>query len=71
MLCDSQRLGRAFRELGLLSAVSKHSDETYTMNEAVADHVRKSLPSELLSFWRYQALALAYRAIPCKYIESA
>jgi hypothetical protein len=70
LLSDIQRLGNAFHELDLSSAVSKNSDETYTLNEAVAGRVRGSLSPELLYFWRYQALTVAYRAIPWKYIES-
>lgn len=70
ILSDLQRLGNACHELDLWSAVSKNSDQAYTMSEAVARRVRENLSPELLSFWRCQALLVTYRAIPWKYIES-
>jgi hypothetical protein len=71
LLSDIQRLSDAFHELDQLSAVSKNSDETYTLDDVVAGRVRESLSPELNSFWRCQALTVTYRAIPWKYIESA
>jgi hypothetical protein len=70
-LSDTLRLSNAFFELDLLSAVSKNSGQTYTLNEAVAGRIHESLPPEHRSFWRCQALVVAYRAIPWKYIEPA
>ena len=71
LLSDIQRLSNAFHELHLSSAVSKNSDQTYTLNEAVASRVRGSLPLNHFSFWKCQALIAVYRAIPWKYTESA
>lgn len=69
LLSDISRLSNAFHELELLSVVSKHSDQTYTVDEVVVGHIRASLSPELLSIWRGQALIVAYRSIPWKYIE--
>jgi hypothetical protein len=69
LLSDIPRLSSAFNELDLSSVVSKHSDQTYTVDEAVVGRIRKGLSPELHAFWRCQALILAYRSIPWKYIE--
>ncbi len=71
LLSDIPRLSNAFHELNLLSALSKNSAQTYTLDEAVATRACKSLPPEHFSFWKRQALVVTYRAIPWKYIESA
>ncbi|KAK0628691.1 hypothetical protein B0T17DRAFT_588740 [Bombardia bombarda] len=71
LLSDMPRLSNAFHELGLSSAVSKNSSQAYTVDEAVAARVRESLSPELHSFWRCQALVVAYRSISWKYIEPA
>ncbi|KAJ4259591.1 hypothetical protein NW762_007521 [Fusarium torreyae] len=69
LLADDQRLARAFGELCQSAAVLKYSDETYHLNEDMSARVHRSLASYTLPFWRQQALIVAYRAIPWKYIE--
>lgn len=70
-LSDIRRLGNAFHELELSSAVSEDSDQIYTVNDAVVRRVQEGLSSECVHFWRCQALIVAYRAIPWKYLEFA
>lgn len=69
LLSDISRLTNALHELALSSTISKDSDQTYTLDGAVASRVRKRLSADHLSFWKRQALIVAYRAIPWKYIE--
>ncbi|KND92895.1 hypothetical protein TOPH_02403 [Tolypocladium ophioglossoides CBS 100239] len=69
LLSDTLRLGNAFHELDQSSTVSKNSDQTYILTVAIAGCIRESLSPEHLSFWREQALIVAYRAIPWKYVE--
>ncbi|KAI5455731.1 hypothetical protein BGZ63DRAFT_368306 [Mariannaea sp. PMI_226] len=71
LLSDIPRLDNAFHELGLSTAVSKKSDQTYILDEAVASRIRERLSTENLSFFNCQALIVAYRAIPWKYLEAA
>ena len=71
LLSDMPRLSNAFNELDLLSVVSKNADQIYTVDETVVGRVRKGLSPELHSFWGCQALVIAYRSIPWKYIEPA
>ncbi|KLP03223.1 uncharacterized protein LW94_5978 [Fusarium fujikuroi] len=71
LLSGSSKLRDAFHELELSSAVSKNMDETYNMDEIAASRIRERLSPETLLFFRSQALIVAYRAIPWKYIEPA
>jgi len=68
LLSDISRLTNAFHELELAATVS-NLDQTYTMNEVISSRVHESLSPENLSFWRFQALVVTYRAIPWKYLE--
>jgi len=70
LLSSIAELDSTLCELMSISAISENSDQTYTLNRAVQDHVSNYLPPELHSFWRLQALIAAYRSIPWKYIES-
>lgn len=69
-LSNNTRLSHAFHELTSLSAVSKDFDGTYTLTGDIAKRVHESLPAENIAFWKSQALIIAYRAIPWKYLES-
>ncbi|KAF4991779.1 hypothetical protein FGRMN_7619 [Fusarium graminum] len=69
LLTDDQRLTRALTELCHSAAILRYSDETYHLNEDMSARVHRSLASDALPFWRQQALIVAYRAIPWKYIE--
>ncbi|PTD04502.1 hypothetical protein HYE67_001031 [Fusarium culmorum] len=69
LLSDAQRLTRAFDELCQSAAVLRYPDETYHLNEDMSARVHRSLVPDTLPFWRQQALVVAYRAIPWKYIE--
>ncbi|KAM0415914.1 hypothetical protein ACHAPT_013125 [Fusarium lateritium] len=68
-LTDLPRLRSAFEELCQFSAILKYPDEAYHLNEDMSARIHRSLAPEGLSFWRQQALIVAYRAIPWKYIE--
>jgi hypothetical protein len=70
LLSNISRLEEAFFCLELSSTVSKF-EQTYTLDEAIACRIREGLSPEHHSFWRHQALVIAYRAIPWKYIEPA
>ncbi|KAF5019077.1 hypothetical protein F66182_8917 [Fusarium sp. NRRL 66182] len=69
LLANTQRLESVFGELCQSAAVFRHPDETYHLNEDVSARVHQCVDSDALSFWRQQALIVAYRAIPWKYIE--
>lgn len=70
LLSNNSRLTNALHELALSSTVSKDSESIYTLDEAVGTRVRERLSADHLFFWKQQALVVAYRAIPWKYIES-
>lgn len=69
LLSDAQRLRQAFGELCRSAAVLRYSDETYHLNEDMSARVHRSLAPDTVPFWRQQALVVAYRAVPWKYIE--
>ncbi|GAB0132576.1 hypothetical protein EsDP_00001008 [Epichloe bromicola] len=69
LLSDTTRLEHSFRTLELSSAVTKHHDQTYTIDNTVTSHIHERLPAEDLCFWRHQAVVVVYRAVPWKYIE--
>ncbi len=69
LLSDPRRLGDAFAELDLSSAVSTNPDGSHGLDGELAARIRDSIPPELGAFWRRQALILAWRAVPWKYLE--
>lgn len=69
LLSNIVKLGNALDELVSLSVISRNADQTYMVDQAVVTRVSDSLPPELHSFWRLQALVVAYRSIPWKYLE--
>ncbi|KAF4471402.1 hypothetical protein FALBO_1686 [Fusarium albosuccineum] len=69
LLANTPKLGNAFDELCQSSALLKHPDGTYHLNEDMSARIHRSLSPESLSFWRQQALIVVYRAVPWKYIE--
>ncbi|KAJ0163185.1 hypothetical protein CTA2_3380 [Colletotrichum tanaceti] len=71
LLSDLPTLHDAMAELERLSAISLSVDGTCTLHPGVRAAVLQSLPPESHSFWRWQALATAYRAVPWKYLEPA
>jgi hypothetical protein len=64
LLSSIAKLNNAFGELMSLSAISKYSNQTYIINRAVQVYISDNLPPELHSFWKLQALVVAYRSIP-------
>lgn len=64
LLSDSPRLSTA-----LSTAVLKKSDQGYILDADAAKRVREGLATETLTSWKTQALIVAYRACPWKYIE--
>ncbi|KAK6206923.1 hypothetical protein QIS74_13411 [Colletotrichum tabaci] len=71
LLSDLPTLHDAMAELERLSAINLSVDGKCTLHPGVRTAVLKSLPPESYSFWRWQALATAYRAVPWKYLEPA
>jgi hypothetical protein len=71
LLSDASRLQSCFDELTLSSAILDNGDRTYTVDESIANDIAKHLSAKDISHWKRQALVVAYRAIPWKYIESA
>jgi hypothetical protein len=69
LLSDVTRLDMAAHELENHAAISKNSDETYIVDAAIRGHVLGQLPPQFHSFWRLQALSIAYRSVPWKYLE--
>lgn len=68
LLSDSPRLGKA---LSLLSMTAlRKTDQGYMLDEEAVKQIRQNFPTHALTFWKTQALIVAYRACPWKYIES-
>lgn len=68
LLSDSQRLSSALDDTS--TTVLKKSDHGFALDETVVSRVRQSLSEEQISYWKCQALIVAYRAVSWKYIES-
>lgn len=64
LLSDSPRLSTA-----LSTAVLKKSDQGYILGADAATRVHQGLSTDTLTSWKTQALIVAYRACPWKYIE--
>ena len=71
LLSDTPRLHNILQGLVPSSTILQSHDQTYTLNEPLANRIHHGLPTEDVDFWKLQALILAYRAIPWKYAESA
>lgn len=69
LLSDIPRLGNAFKILEMRAIVSKHADQAYILTKSISHLLHGELSAQQLSFWKLQALIVAYRAIPWKYIE--
>ncbi|KAM0361985.1 hypothetical protein ACHAPK_011592, partial [Fusarium culmorum] len=70
LLSDASRLRSTFDELKLLSVASDNGDKTYTLDQSIPNTTAENLSPEGISFWKRQALVVAYRASPWKYIDS-
>ncbi|KAK2741014.1 LipA and NB-ARC domain-containing protein [Colletotrichum kahawae] len=70
LLSDLSALNKAMNELQRRSAVSVDMGGTYTLRPDVKATVLEELPSANFPFWRRQALIIAYRAVPWKYLET-
>lgn len=68
-LSDVSRLRRAAEELRKASAIAKTSDDRYALDSTIRARVLAKLPPEIHRFWRHQALIIAYRSVPWKYLE--
>lgn len=68
LLSDRARLAEAFNQVEL-SAAYRNSDQTYTLQDGVANIIRDTIPNEHGSAWKLQALLVAYRAISWKHLE--
>lgn len=69
LLSDRPRLEMAFHGLEKRSAIKKNHNEIYTVISVIRNHILDQLPRQLHSFWRLQALIIAYRAVPWKHLE--
>ncbi|OJD25637.1 hypothetical protein ACJ73_02990 [Blastomyces percursus] len=62
-------LNNALCELQSFSAISKKSDNACLLNPSILDRVLCSLSPDLHSFWRLQALIVAFRSVSWRYLE--
>ncbi|OJD12144.1 hypothetical protein AJ78_07215 [Emergomyces pasteurianus Ep9510] len=62
-------LNNALCELQSFSAISKKPDNTCLLDSSVLNRVLCSLSPEFHSFWRLQALIIAFRSVSWKYLE--
>ncbi|KAF4436591.1 TPR repeat:NB-ARC [Fusarium austroafricanum] len=69
ILPTNATLQAAFDSLVDLSLVSSTADATYSVNTDTRTMILNTLPVELHSFWRQQALYVACAAIPWKYLH--
>ncbi|KAM5347139.1 hypothetical protein ACJ41O_010144 [Fusarium nematophilum] len=71
LLSNTQQLEATVSELCrlLTTRISKNTDRTCTLEAGVAARICGSLSSDQAAFWRGQALIVAYRAVPWKYLE--
>ncbi|KAL1876258.1 hypothetical protein Daus18300_002886 [Diaporthe australafricana] len=67
ILSDHARLSHALNDLSTI--VLRKSAQDYILDEEAASRIRQDLPSDAQLYWKTQALIVAYRAIPWKYIE--
>lgn len=70
LLSDLSALTEAMNELQRLSAVSIDIEGMYTLRRDMKASVLEELPPATYPFWRQQALIIAYRAVPWKYLET-
>ncbi|KAF4419031.1 hypothetical protein CGGC5_v011015 [Colletotrichum fructicola Nara gc5] len=70
LLSDLSALKEAMNGLQRRSAVSVDMGGTYTLRPDIKATVLEELPSADYPFWRRQALIIAYRAVPWKYLET-
>jgi hypothetical protein len=69
LLSDAPRMETAIGMSECLSASNFSSGRTYSVKREIACGVRDALHREQTDFWMLQALIVAYRAIPWKYLE--
>lgn len=62
-------LNRALSQLQSSSAIPKISDDTFKLDQCVKAAILRRIPTEHHSAWRLQALIIACRSIPWKYLE--
>lgn len=62
-------LNNALHFLQSESAISRNSDTICFVDPTISARISDNLPLELQSFWRLQALVIAFRSIPWKYLE--
>lgn len=67
LLSDSSRLENTLSVLS--STVLKKSDQGYFIDAEASTRTHQDLPTEATTFWKTQALIVAYRACPWKYLE--
>ncbi|KAK6076278.1 LipA and NB-ARC domain-containing protein [Seiridium cupressi] len=69
-MSDSLRLNDAFYELKQLSVILEDNAGGYTLDRSAATFVQELLSPAHAIAWRFQALFIAYGAIPWKYIDA-
>lgn len=68
LLSDSLRVGNTLEKLS--RTVLRKVGHVFKLNKEAAGHIRQDISADELDFWERQALVVAYRAVPWKYIES-
>lgn len=68
-ICSPDTLTKVLSELQSLSAIDWVSNSRFKLTERVRDGILDRLPNSTHSFWCLQALILASRSIPWKYLE--
>ncbi|PYH93607.1 hypothetical protein BO71DRAFT_327280 [Aspergillus ellipticus CBS 707.79] len=68
-VCAHDRLTNTLSELQSLSAIVWTSNSTFQLRERERREIQERLSTSLRSFWCLQALILACRSVPWKYLE--
>lgn len=68
-VCAHDRLTNTLSELQSLSAIVRTSDSKFKLRERERQEIQERLTPSLRSFWCLQALILACRSVPWKYLE--
>ncbi|EGE00904.1 hypothetical protein TESG_08186 [Trichophyton tonsurans CBS 112818] len=68
-LSNDTNLNSALCELQSKSAISSNSNDTWLLDPDVLARVLEALPPFFHSHWRLQALTIASRSVPWKYLE--
>ena len=68
-ICSPEKLPNTLSKLQSMSVIIWISKSNFKLVETERNVILRRLPSSTYSFWRLQALILASRSIPWKYLE--